>query len=63
MTLDPIQVAQMSKDKPLIVREAPRAFVCVLCGAAQDEGSWCVKLANRLLADPGCASDRGWTVR
>lgn len=63
MTLDPLQVAQMPKDRPLIIREAPRAFVCVLCGAPQDEGAWSVKLANRLLADPNCASDHGWTVR
>jgi hypothetical protein len=62
-TLDPIQVAAMSKDLPLLVTESQRDWECVLCGAIQDEGSWQVKLAKRLPACPGCATDAGWTVR
>jgi hypothetical protein len=61
--LDPLQVATMDKSKPLPVVEAQRDFECVLCGALQDEGTWCVKLAGRLPADPNCAVDHGWTVR
>jgi hypothetical protein len=64
VTLDPLRVAQLDKAKPLVVREGAGGFTCALCGAEQEPHSWRVRLPEGAgPACPGCAADRGWTVR
>lgn len=63
-TIDPIQLAQIDKTKPLRIGETSRATTCALCGGPIGGNctDWTVSVPGHGKAHPGCAEDAGWRV-
>lgn len=62
--MDEFKLAGLPREKPLRIFENASGFTCVLCGAEQEAWAYRVRLPERAgIACPGCADDRGWSVK